>query len=76
MLSTATPIERLTQLVAQLVEKQTSQENELLALTEEVSKLQAALMNQKEELMKLENELLEKDIEIEGIVSNLEAVLG
>lgn len=76
MLSTATPIERLTQLVAQLVEKQTSQENERLALTEEVSKLQAALMNQKEELMKLENELLEKDIEIEGIVSNLEAVLG
>ncbi len=76
MISTSTPIERLTTLVAQLIEKQVSQENELLALTEEVTKLQATLMTQKEEMTKLENELLEKDIEIESMVSNLEAVLG
>jgi predicted nucleic acid-binding Zn-ribbon protein len=75
MLSTSTPLERLTQLVAQLIEKQATQANELLALTEELTKLQATLTTQKEEIAKLENELLEKDIEIENMVSNLEAVL-
>lgn len=76
MLFNPTPLERLTTLTAQLIEKHASEHDELKVLREEISTLRAANKSQEDEITKLNKELLEKDIEIEAIVSKIESLLG
>lgn len=76
MLFNPTPIERLTTLTTQLIEKHASENNDLKSLREEITMLRATNKSQEDEIAKLNNELLEKDIEIEAIVSKIESLLG
>lgn len=76
MLFNPTPLERLTTLTTQLIEKHAAENDELTVLQEEIAMLQAGLKGKDDEIAKLENELLEKDIEIEAIVSKIESLLG
>jgi predicted nucleic acid-binding Zn-ribbon protein len=76
MLFNPTPLERLTTLTTQLIEKHAAENDELKVLQEEIAMLQASLKGKDDEIAKLENELLEKDIEIEAIVSKIESLLG
>lgn len=76
MLFNPTPLERLTTLTTQLIEKHASEHDELKVLREEITALRAANKSQEDEMTKLNKELLEKDIEIEAIVSKIESLLG
>jgi predicted nucleic acid-binding Zn-ribbon protein len=76
MNSDNTPMERLAALTTQLVDKHVATANEIKELKEEVSSLREVLKNKDDEIAKMGDELLEKDIEIEEIVSKLESLLG
>lgn len=76
MLFNPTPIERLTTLTTQLIEKHATEHDELKALREEITTLRASFKGKDDEIATLNNELLEKDIEIEAIVSKIESLLG
>lgn len=76
MLFNPTPIERLTTLTTQLIEKHASEIDELKVLREEIATLRATAKAKDDEITALNNELLEKDIEIEAIVSKIESLLG
>lgn len=76
MLFNPTPLERLTTLTTQLIEKHSTEHDELKGLRDEIATLHASAKSKDEEIAKLENELLEKDIEIEAIVSKIESLLG
>ena len=76
MLFNPTPIERLTTLTTQLIEKHATENDELKVLREEIATLRAAAKAKDDEITTLNNELLEKDIEIEAIVSKIESLLG
>lgn len=76
MLFNPTPIERLTTLTTQLLEKRAAENDELKVLQEEIAMLQLSLKAKDDEIATLNNELLEKDIEIEAIVSKIESLLG
>jgi predicted nucleic acid-binding Zn-ribbon protein len=76
MLFNPTPLEKLSNLVAQLAEKQTSSSGDLQALNDEIVALKLSLKAKEDEIAALNNELLEKDIEIEAIVSKIESLLG
>ena len=76
MLFNPTPLEKLSNLVAQLAEKQTSSSSDLQILNDEIIALKLSLKTKEDEIAALNNELLEKDIEIEAIVSKIEALLG
>ncbi|MDD4856434.1 MAG: hypothetical protein PHQ22_01165 [Sulfuricurvum sp.] len=76
MLFNPTPIERLTTLTTQLIEKRVAENDELKILQEEIAMLQASIKSKDDEIAMLSNELLEKDIEIEAIVSKIESLLG
>ena len=76
MLFNPTPIERLTTLTTQLIEKHASENNDLKSLRDEIAMFRATNKSQEDEIVKLNNELLEKDIEIEAIVSKIESLLG
>ncbi len=76
MLFNPTPIERLTTLTTQLIEKHASEIDELKVLREEIATLRATAKAKDDEIAALNNELLEKDIEIEAIVSKIESLLG
>jgi len=76
MLFNPTPIERLTTLTTQLIEKQASGNDELKVLREEIATLRASIKAKDDEIATLNNDLLEKDIEIEAIVSKIESLLG
>ncbi|HEX5710063.1 MAG TPA: hypothetical protein VFX68_01860 [Sulfuricurvum sp.] len=76
MLFNPTPLERLTTLTTQLIEKHASEHDELKVLRDEIATLRAANKSQEDEITKLNKDLLEKDIEIEAIVSKIESLLG
>lgn len=76
MLFNPTPIEKLTTLTNQLIEKHATAANSNQALHDEIATLKGALKAKDEEISQLNNELLEKDIEIEAIVSKIESLLG
>jgi len=76
MLFNPTPIERLTTLTTQLIDKHTGAADELKVLQTEIAALHASLKTKDDEISKLNDELLEKDIEIEAIVSKIESLLG
>jgi len=76
MLFNPIPIERLTTLTTQLIEKHAAENDELKILQEEIAMLQASIKSKDDEIATLNNELLEKDIEIEAIVSKIESLLG
>lgn len=76
MLFNPTPLERLTTLTTQLIEKHASEHDELKVLREEIATLRAANKSHDDEIAKLNKDLLEKDIEIEAIVSKIESLLG
>ena len=76
MLFNPTPIERLTTLTTQLIEKHASENDELKVLRDEIATLRASTKAKDDEIATLNNELLEKDIEIEAIVSKIESLLG
>jgi predicted nucleic acid-binding Zn-ribbon protein len=76
MLFNPTPIERLTTLTTQLMEKHASENGEIKLLREEIATLRANAKGKEDEIAALNNELLEKDIEIEAIVSKIESLLG
>ncbi|MGZ5207930.1 MAG: hypothetical protein ACXWB0_02840 [Sulfuricurvum sp.] len=76
MLPNPTPIERLTVLTTQLMDKHAVATDELKALQAEIATLHASLKTKDDEISQLSDELLEKDIEIEAIVSKIESLLG
>lgn len=76
MLPSPTLIERLTTLTTQLIDKHSVAANEIKALQEEIATLRASLKTKDDEISQLSDELLEKDIEIEAIVSKIESLLG
>lgn len=76
MLFNPTPIERLTTLTTQLIDKHAVAADELKALQAEIATLHSSLKTKDEEISQLSDELLEKDIEIEAIVSKIESLLG
>lgn len=76
MLFNPTPLEKLTTLTNQLIEKHASAANDNQALHDEIATLKTALKSKEDEVNTLNNELLEKDIEIEAIVSKIETLLG
>jgi hypothetical protein len=76
MLFNPTPLEKLTTLVTQLVEKQVSVAGDMQVCNDEIISLRQALKAKEDEIAMLNNELLEKDIEIEAIVSRIESLLG
>lgn len=76
MLPNPTLIERLTTLTTQLIDKHSVAANEIKALQEEITTLHASLKTKDDEISQLSDELLEKDIEIEAIVSKIESLLG
>lgn len=76
MLHNPTLIERLTTLTTQLIDKHNVAANEIKALQEEITTLRASLKTKDDEISQLSDELLEKDIEIEAIVSKIESLLG
>jgi len=76
MLPNPTLIERLTTLTTQLIDKHSIAANEIKALQEEIATLHASLKTKDDEISQLSDELLEKDIEIEAIVSKIESLLG
>lgn len=76
MLFNPTPIEKLTTLTNQLIEKHAAVAHDSQSLHDEISALKAAVKAKEDEVAQLNNELLEKDIEIEAIVSKIESLLG
>lgn len=76
MLFNPTPLEKLSSLTNQLIEKHASASNDNQALHDEIAVLKASLKAKEDEVAQLNNELLEKDIEIEAIVSKIESLLG
>ncbi len=76
MLPNPTLIERLTTLTTQLIDKHSVAANEIKALQAEITTLHASLKTKDDEISQLSDELLEKDIEIEAIVSKIESLLG
>jgi len=76
MLFNPTPIERLTSLTTQLIEKHATEHDESNVLREEIATLRMSAKAKDDEIVALSNELLEKDIEIEAIVSKIESLLG
>lgn len=76
MLFNPTPIEKLTTLTTQLLEKHSAAAADMQALNDEVVALRLSLKTKDDEIAQLSNELLEKDIEIEAIVSKIESLLG
>jgi predicted nucleic acid-binding Zn-ribbon protein len=76
MLFNPTPIERLTTLTTQLIDKHAGAADELKVLQTEIATLHASLKTKDDEISTLNDELLEKDIEIEAIVSKIESLLG
>ena len=65
MLFNPTPLEKLSNLVSQLAEKQTSSSDDLQLLNDEIVALKLSLKAKEDEIAALNNELLEKDIEID-----------
>ncbi|MDD5052377.1 MAG: hypothetical protein PHO27_06570 [Sulfuricurvum sp.] len=90
MLFNPTPLEKLTTLVTDLIEKQTALQSEIEALRSEsasvrtneqskdaeIQRLNIALASKDEEIKMYGDELAAKDVEIEAIVSKIESLLG
>ncbi len=90
MLFNPTPLEKLTTLVTDLIEKQTTLKAELEMLRAEsastrsneqskdaeIQRLHGALASKDEEIKMYGDELASKDAEIEAIVSKIESLLG
>jgi chromosome segregation ATPase len=90
MLFNPTPLEKLTTLVTDLIEKQSVLKAELETLRvenasihadiqskdEEIQRLSSALVSKDEEIKMYSDELATKDAEIEAIVSKIESLLG
>jgi predicted nucleic acid-binding Zn-ribbon protein len=90
MLFNPTPLEKLTTLITDMIEKQKSLQEELEALRiesasmrgneeskdAELQRLHGALASKDDEIKMLNDELVAKDVEIEAIVSKIESLLG
>lgn len=90
MLFNPTPLEKLTTLVTDLLEKQSALKTEIETLRAEsasirgneqsregeIQRLSAALAAKDEEIKMYADELAAKDAEIEAIVSKIESLLG
>ncbi len=90
MLFNPTPLEKLTAVVTDLIEKQNSLKAEIETLRAEstlirdseqsketeIQRLQETLTSKDEEIKMYADELIAKDIEIEAIVSKIESLLG
>lgn len=90
MLFNPTPLEKLTTLVNDLIEKQAQLHAEINALRAdsdairsneqdkdaELQRLLGALASKDEEIKSYREELSAKDVEIEAIVSKIESLLG
>lgn len=90
MLFNPTPLEKLTTLVTDLIEKQDALKAEIETLrTEsasirgneqdreaEIQRLHGALASKDDEIKMYKEELAAKDVEIEAIVSKIESLLG
>jgi peptidoglycan hydrolase CwlO-like protein len=76
MLFNPTPLERLTTLTTELINKQTTTAEELKALQEEIVSIRAHAKSKDDEIERLTAELAEKDQEIEAIVAKIESLLG
>jgi chromosome segregation ATPase len=90
MLFNPTPLEKLTTLVTDLIEKQTALQAEIESLRsesasirgsehnkdQEIQRLNASLAAKDEEIKMYSDELSAKDVEIEAIVSKIESLLG
>lgn len=90
MLFNPTPLEKLTTLVTDLLEKQITLKEEVESLRAEgtsirgneqtkdaeIERLSAALASKDEEIKMYVDELAAKDVEIEAIVSKIESLLG
>jgi chromosome segregation ATPase len=90
MLFNPTPLEKLTTLVTDLIEKQSAVQAEMETVRSEsasirgneqnkdaeIQRLQGALASKDEEIKMYSDELSAKDAEIETIVSKIESLLG
>jgi chromosome segregation ATPase len=90
MLFNPTPLEKLSTLVTDLMEKQSVLNEELETLRSEsasmrgseenkdaeIQRLHGALASKDDEIKMYKDELVEKDAEIEAIVSKIESLLG
>lgn len=76
MLFNPTPMEKLTALTTQLIERQAGVSDELKALQDEIVSLRAHAASKDHEIERLTAELAEKDNEIEAIVAKIESMLG
>ncbi len=90
MLFNPTPLEKLTTLVTDLIEKQDLLKAEIETLRAEstsirgseqnkdaeIQRLHGALASKDEEIKMYADELAAKDVEIEAIVSKIESLLG
>ncbi len=76
MLFNPTPMEKLTSLTTQLIERHAGVAEELKALQEEIVSLRAHAASKDHEIERLTAELAEKDNEIEAIVAKIESMLG
>ncbi|MFZ2889251.1 hypothetical protein [Sulfuricurvum sp.] len=90
MLFNPTPLEKLTTLVTDLIEQQSTLKGELESLRvdsvsirahaqskeDEIQRLTSALASKDEEIKMYADELAAKDAEIEAIVSKIESLLG
>lgn len=90
MLFNPTPLEKLTTLVTDLMEKQSVLKEELETLRSEsasmrgneenkdaeIQRLHGALASKDDEIKMYKDELAAKDVEIEAIVSKIESLLG
>lgn len=90
MLFNPTPLEKLTTLIADMIEKQKSLQEELEMLRSEsasmrgneenkdaeIQRLHGALASKDDEIKMYKDELAAKDVEIEAIVSKIESLLG
>jgi chromosome segregation ATPase len=90
MLFNPTPLEKLTLLVTDLIEKQSALQAEIETLRSEgasmrdaeeskdaeIQRLHGALASKDEEIKMYGDELAAKDAEIEAIVSKIESLLG
>jgi cell division protein ZapB len=90
MLFNPTPLEKLTTLITDMVEKQAALKEELETLRSEcasmrgneenkdteIQRLHGALASKDDEIKMYKDELAAKDVEIEAIVSKIESLLG
>ncbi len=90
MLFNPTPLEKLTTLVTDLIEKQDALKAEIETLRAEsasirgneqdkdaeIQRLHGALASKDDEIKMYKEELAAKDVEIEAIVSKIESLLG